>query len=184
MKKIVVLNGIHSSGKTSVGHYMQNKGYIFHPEIAMEIHEKGGKIGANAIDIQIRIMKQENFRGESIRNSDKLDVIESWHSAGLAHAVINEPRSVNLLESNLEENIKIYDPLILYLSVDPSVILKRGSLLYPNVDEEIIEFYDNLDKNFRKIFSQFGMKTKMIEANQKLEDVCRLAEQAAYQHLK
>lgn len=175
MKKIIVLNGIHTSGKSTVGKYLGNNGFVYLPEIAMELLDKGIVIGATGdSQIQMEIMKRENNRDKIILSSDYEYIIESRHTAGLAHAKLHGGGIEKAVESMFRSKLELFDPCIVYLNLNTELIKARGSRLYDtscNSFKEVIDFYRRLDECYKEIFLNYKIKTVFLDANMSKEAV-------------
>ena len=183
MKKIVVLNGIHTSGKSTVGRYLNTQGVVYLTEIAMELHKEGIKIGVDGSEeVQIEMMNREDTRDNYVIETNADFAIESWYTAGLAHTRESGNSVYELLEDTLNRKMEEFDPIFVYFDFAPELIPQRGSKLFDPVDIKVIDFYKRLDQHYKEIYDKYNLNRTFVNADQPLERVCEEVKEVALEH--
>ena len=154
MKKIIVLNGIHNSGKSSVGRYLNSHNFSYFPEIADELFKSGYSVGESGNgQLQLRLLELESLRDEEITDIENV-IIESWHTAEIAHARLFDFDIAQKIEEAFAEKLQRFNPLFLYFDLPPELIPQRKSQLFETVSDDIIGFYFRLAEEYKNIFKK------------------------------
>lgn len=127
MKKIIVIVGIHGSGKTTLGKKMEKKGFPFFPEIGAELRKYSDcNVSQEQENFDASIMQLELERDKKIEFLDLIPVIESWHIGNIAFAEArNSLNVVNQYKRKLFEQLEIFYPYIINLKIDKETFISR-----------------------------------------------------------
>ncbi len=184
MKNIIVLNGIHTSGKSTVGKYHGERGFDYLPEIATDLFKSGYGVGAEGgLGLQILLMQKECVRDEQMQENIEKPVIESWHTAVLAHSRVYGGKTKKIIEDSFSESIMGFDPKVIYLELNTKSIKKRNSKIYGVVDEKVLDFYKQLDLAYKKVFHKFSLNVCYVNAEDNIVKVCEAAVNISKNHL-
>ena len=160
-KKIVVLVGVHGSGKTTVGMRLKNDGFDFFPEIGTAMRKKSNK---SVCDSQIffdkQVLSRELERDCDEINMSKYPVIETWHIGNYAFALTRDSLISNY-EAIIEKQLQKLYPLVIWLKIDDETFLSRNNekKIHPI---ESLDFYKRLEVNLEDILFCYVYK-KMID---------------------
>lgn len=136
MKKIIVLVGIHGSGKSTLGRKLEKEGFPFFSEIGAELRKYSScNVSQKQEDFDALVMKRELERDKQIECLDSIPVIESWHIGNIAFAEARN--SSNILyqyKRKLFDQLEIFYPYIINLEISKETFLKRVNekLISPN----------------------------------------------------
>lgn len=129
MKRIIILVGIHGSGKSTLGMKFKKFGYPFFPEIGAILRKDSCyNVSQKQEDFDKLVMEMELKRDKEIAALDSIPVIESWHIGNIAFAQARN--SINIVDNyqkKLFEQLKIFYPYIIRLEIDKDTFLKRVS---------------------------------------------------------
>ncbi len=161
-KKLVVLVGIHSAGKSTIRKELENLGYTTEEECAELLRvTQNCKAGASAtIDFEYLVRLSEIERDKlRVWNTDII-FVESWHFLTLAYMLT---RGVVLddLKDYLEyvkKQMANYNVYCLFLKSDPTKILERSRKLHSENDvEQYFDFYRMLEINIKKVLQTLNV---------------------------
>lgn len=136
MKKIVVIVGIHGSGKTTLGRKMEKEGFPFFAEIGAELRKNSDcNVSQKQENFDKCVMKLELERDKKIKLLDSVPVIESWHIGNIAFAEArNSSNVVKQYKRKLFERLEIFYPYIINLKIGKETFINRVNekLISPN----------------------------------------------------
>lgn len=95
MKKIIVSNGVHGAGKSTIGRLFvdRNRGFAYFPEIGGQLRRE---VSYNALqskeDFDLEVIKRELARDEQLLISPNTPVVETWHIGNMAYALARNPQ--------------------------------------------------------------------------------------------
>lgn len=158
---LVTLNGVHASGKSTIGSFLDNQGYRFLPETAQRLIDEGsydpGKDSTS--NFQESVFQYECQRDRSIIDQGNSAFIETWHIGNIAHAEIVAGQSLvqqqkeylHLFKEKTDFEIKA-----IYLDISDDEILDRSNL-YDVEDDEVLDFYNEIDNLIFQLYDQFDI---------------------------
>lgn len=94
MKKIIVFNGVHGAGKSTLAQLFveRNQGFAYFPEIGGQLRQE---VSYNALqskeDFDLEVMKRELRRDAQLFTDPKTPVVEIWHIGNMAYALARNP---------------------------------------------------------------------------------------------
>lgn len=84
---VVLLLGIHGSGKSTLGRALADRGFTFHPEIGTEMRAVGDQAVSEAQEgFDRHVMALELSRDQKLFGDGGLPIIETWHLGNIAFA--------------------------------------------------------------------------------------------------
>lgn len=165
--RFLVLNGVHTAGKTTAGEFLAEEGYDFRPEIAARLMEREGFEGSRSgtEEFQRLVHEREVDRERRLLSAGRDAVIETWHTGCIAHTreVVGNDLAARQRE-RLEAVLRRPDVEVtaLYISVPPEVVPERSDR-FDESDEEIVDFYARVGENIRELYRECEIPYVEIE---------------------
>lgn len=172
MSRLVVLSGINCTGKTTLGKFLEKKGFRFEPqmgEVVSKKFDRGAGIFARE-GFDKLVMEYEFKRDSKLLKAKEPIVVESWHPDNIAHARIRAPGVAKIYAQRFREQVRLFDVLVIYLDLDPKIIFSRTTYL-PNLRERVLTFYKKLRINIISILEEFSLERKVIDSSKPLSQV-------------
>lgn len=164
-KNLIVLVGIHSSGKSTVRKKLEELGYTTEEECAEILRvTQNYKAGAAAkIDFEYFVRQAETRRDKIREWKTNIVLVESWHFLTLAYMLTRGMQLKDLKEymDYVKEQMDYYNVSCLFLKSDPTKILDRSRKLHSEEDvEQYYDFYILLEQNIQKILETLQVPFK------------------------
>lgn len=155
-KNLIVLVGIHSAGKSTIRHKLEELGYSTEEECAEILRvTQNCQAGANAkINFEHLVRKAETERDHNRIWKSDVVFVESWHFLTLAYMLTRGMQLCELEEyiKYVKQEMKRYNVYCFFLKSDPYKILERSRKLHSEEDiDQYYDFYIALEKNIQKI---------------------------------
>jgi len=172
-KKIIVLSGIPSSGKTTIGKLLNKKGYFYVPEIAEQLIKKGVTTGVDANPMLDKtIMEVELQRDKYLFSLNKnLLVIETWHPGNIAYACLRNPPIAKQYKQIFQKILKYHKVFGIYLNIPLDIFWKRTVKYKRDGRQEIVMFFKRLQNEILACHKEFGIPLVKINSNQSKKTV-------------
>ena len=158
-KSIVVITGIHSSGKTRLGNLLQHNGFVFFSEIGSELRKETTKnVSQSQIDFDLHVMEMEIKRDQRIVSLDSIAVIETWHVGNIAFAESRGSISVATeYRRKLYEQLERIMPIVIKLDISDTTFLQRAS--EKNISpSDALTFYRKVEQNLDRLLDELSQK--------------------------
>jgi len=167
--RFLVLNGIHTAGKTTIGRYLEDEGYDYRPEIAAQLIEQEEFTGSTAgtEKFQRTVYERECERDTRLVDAGQSAVIETWHPGSIAHAMeVASRQLVERMEQYLVEMLDRPDVEVtaVFLSVPPERIPERSDR-FDEDDPEVVEFYESVRDNTKAVYREYGIPYVEVETD-------------------
>lgn len=127
MKDIIVLTGIHGSGKSTLGRKFEKEGYLFFPEIGTGLREKWDcNVSQRQESFDQIVMEMELERDKELEITAGFPVVESWHIGNIAFAQARGSSVVaDMYIRKLFIQLERFYPYIIRLDIDKDLFFKR-----------------------------------------------------------
>ena len=163
---IYILNGVHASGKSTVGKLLEQEGFNYLPEIASELMKDPAYEPGKDSDkeFQKEVFYRE-IRRDNHRNLNDNTIIETWHLGNLSHAlVVADDELIRKEKEYLDRFIEEKDVKVkaLYLDISFEEIFERSSI-YTEEDKEVKDFYRMIEENLYNIYDNLEIDYKIID---------------------
>jgi hypothetical protein len=169
-KRLVVTNGVHGAGKTTVGKMVAESLAIPHKE------EIGGKlrhqVDYNALQsssgFDREVMRRELLRDHELLRDDSTDafIVETWHTGNIAYAL---QRSPDIASAYIEEFRKLlprFGALHIMFLIDNQNFLQRSTeKISPEDTGKLLDFYLAVAGHTRFLYNSLGLKNSEIDNN-------------------
>lgn len=162
MKEIVVFNGIHGAGKTTLAEAL----IASSPDLFEFFFEIGGRlrqeVSYNALikreEFDSLVMKRELARDEALLICPRIPVVETWHIGNLAYAQVRSPQMVDGYRQALERQMKSFRPFAFLVTIRRETFLGRVTeRVAPEQIEQLAEFYRCVEENTLSIYHSLGI---------------------------
>ena len=173
MTRVIAINGIHGSGKSTVGRRLAElTNATFYPEI-------GGELRKQITDSTMQsgehfdrlVMEMEFDRDLRILSGNGVSIIETWHYGNLAYARIRSPRVYSEYVSRLKQHLRQFTASAILLEIEPQVFLRRMTEKVKPVDiPAYIEFFERIKQNTHDAYREFGVEYRCIDSSRTLRE--------------
>ncbi|MCJ7478609.1 MAG: hypothetical protein MUP63_00330 [Candidatus Nanohaloarchaeota archaeon QJJ-7] len=162
MKRFLILNGVHTAGKTSVGRYLEECGFTYQSEMATQLIESEGYDAGKDADheFQKEIYKRERERDRDLLESEMNSIIETWHIGNIAHS--REVSEDGLVEEHQDylgrlqerEDLQI---AAIYINISVTEIMNRTDFFSQDEKEEVEDFFDSIHQNIMELYETYDI---------------------------
>ncbi len=173
-KHLVVLNGPHGAGKSTIGRSLAVK------FAAPYLEEIGGKLRGevkyNSLDstseFDREVMRRELLRDhQTLRDSSAtISIVETWHTGNIAYALKRSPDIALKYIEILRKQLLNFEVHHLQFVVSDEVFLKRVS---ENVGRDelykLLLFYKDINKFTKDLYQSFGFRNVEIDNSDSLK---------------
>jgi dephospho-CoA kinase len=167
-KPIVVANGPHGTGKTTVSRVVsQDTGSRYLEEIGGQLRKE---VDYNAIestvDFDREVMRRELLRDHQLLRAPNSEtyIVETWHTGNIAYAL---KRSPSLAASYIEEfkkQLQKFSVFHILLTINDSTFLHRATeKVVEAKTNELLCFYRDITAHTRKLYSMLNLDYKEVE---------------------
>lgn len=173
MKRIIVLNGVHSSGKSTIGKSLAERDnrLEFFYEIGGELRDEVDYNSLTTYDeYDAEIFRRELLRDSKLIDTVRIPVVETWHVGNIAYAMLRSPSLVPGLLSGFEARLKVFDPVFIAVTIDSETFLKRArENIVPYETEEAMSFFRKVYENMIELYGRYQLNYFEIENNGGIE---------------
>jgi len=167
MKTIIVLSGIPTSGKTTIGRLLEQKGYFYVPEIVEQFIKQGMTTGVDANSIlDEMIMEAELQRDKRLFSLKKNPlIIETWHPGNIAYACLRNPsiaEQYRQIFGKIAKYNKIYG---IYLNIPFGTFWKRTGKYKKEDCQRIVAFFKRWQNEIVNCYEEFRVPLRKIDSN-------------------
>ena len=170
MVRLLILNGVHNSGKTTLGESLRNMGYDFQNEMAEILMSGNETIGMMcAKDFQKKVIDCEIERDAEISRCERNAIIETWHIGILAHTYLlgtseDIKRQENYIRNFLNSGNAVH---AVFLMTHSKAIDERNTgrriKVYDSITPEILDFYTCIQEKIFSIYDKFSIRNTTID---------------------
>lgn len=169
MKKMVVFNGVSSSGKTTLAKILAEKleGTQFFDEIGGALRKN---VSYNVLqpirDFDKEVMKRELLRDTEVIRCEKTPMVETWHLGNMAYILTRNPSLFSIYAKILKQKLEVFQPFAVLVNINSETFRHRirEKLEVTNM-EQIEEFYRLIFKNTCTLYDSFRIDYKIIDNN-------------------
>lgn len=161
MKKILVFNGVHGAGKSTIARLFveRDRGFAYFPEIGGQLRRE---VSYNALqskeDFDLEVMKREMARDKQLLIDPKIPVIETWHIGNMAYALARNPHLFPNYREGLSKQLLLFDPTAILLDIAWDTFrLRTTEKIASGQVDRLIAFYQEVLENTVKIYGQFDI---------------------------
>jgi thymidylate kinase len=175
---VIVLNGVHTAGKSTVGTRLAAHGLPYYPEIADWLIETWGFSGSLT---GTERFQREVHAAECVRDrvvlAERTCVVETWHPGNLAHTMaMGASRLATTQRSHLQQLADRGDVRIVGLFLDiPVDRIPERSDRFDQDDREALQFYREVSHYTRRVYDRVGMEYIEIDGTAPVESVTAAA---------
>lgn len=174
-KILIPIVGIHSAGKSTIRHKLEQKGYITEEECAEILRVNDKLVAGAAADSSFEelVEKEEKKRDITRKWETQMVFIESWHILTLGYLLTRgvEERRIKYYFEYVEQKKKEYTIYCIFLKSDPRKILERSRKLHSEKDiNDVIAFYSDLEKNIKYVLDKLKIKYKEFNTMKSIDE--------------
>jgi hypothetical protein len=170
MKPIIIFNGAHSSGKSTLARMLCEKHKLpFFHEIGYEVLKSFHYVPTPELDPTI--MQKELERDNGLLSIPSVPVVETWHPGNMAYAYIRNKKAYGKYLQGFEKTLKNFSPIAVNITITETTFKTRYNGNYFNMEfDEIIEFYKEIKKITLKTYRDFKIPYITIVNDNSLEE--------------
>lgn len=154
--KLVVLLGIHGSGKSTLGAALPDDRFKFFPEIGTTLRLQVKEAVTDSQELfDHQVMSQEIARDEEVLNEQRIPVVETWHLGNLAFAMARgSHRTIASYRTVLARQLSRFEVQVVKLNLSDRDFLVR--LTERNVAPmSALRFYRLVERHQNDIMTEF-----------------------------
>lgn len=148
MRDIIVLNGKHQAGKTTLGTMLLEKSdkFKFFPEIGGQLRNEVQYNSLSSSEpFDREVMRRELERSQEILQCQKIPVVETWHPGNIAYAEQRSPLMVPEYLRKAEEELGIFKPIPVIVDVtEPTFRSRITEHIRPDEVDILAQFYQGI----------------------------------------
>ena len=148
MRDIIVLNGKHQAGKTTLGTMLleRSNNFTFFPEIGGQLrHEVAYNSLESSEPFDREVMRRELARSQEILQCPKIPVVETWHPGNIAYAEQRSPGMVPEYLARVENELEMFNPIPVIVDVtEPTFRARITEHIHPDEVGKLAEFYQGI----------------------------------------
>lgn len=170
-KEVIVLLGIHASGKTTAGKFLESHGFSFFPEIGEQIRRQVSFDFLTSVEwFDREVMNRELARDQGVLNSSRPVAIETWHIGNIAYAAIRSPRVAEIYLSKLQRQVDSIEPRCLLFQISEETFKARSKEpVTSGTEDDRLRFFLQVQNNLLQVLSDLNLSYTMIDGNQSQE---------------
>lgn len=182
-KTILVFNGIHGAGKTTLAKNLAERHpstFIFYPEIGGQLRQE---VDYNSLesgeDFDREVMRRELERDEMIilQSPGKIPLIETWHFGNIGYVAVRSPGLISEYIRALKIQLQFFRPIPVFVDISWQVFRSRiTERIKPTQVEELINFYRGISDEIRGIYNEFNIDYILIRNDGELNKSIKLLE--------
>ncbi len=166
-KPIIVLNGVHGAGKTTLATLLEqrNDRYQRFPEIGAMLRQE---VGMNALSSDERfdteVIRRETVRDSILFATQKIPLVETWHIGNLAYVSTRSPRLLASYEKCFPQFLSLFDPLAIFITIPWNTFAQRATeKIEPEQRQELQRFYECIQHVIEASYARFHIPFFRIE---------------------
>lgn len=166
MKMIIVLSGIHSSGKSTLGRSLGEQGYAYVLEIVERFIEQGITTGVKAEPTLDEMIMEAEFQRDKylFRSARDPIIVETWHPGNIAYATLRNPIVATRYKKRFGPIAKHHRIYGIYLRIGDHTFLERTRKYIGQDALQAIEFFHNLEQTTLACYRDFQLPLIEIDA--------------------
>ncbi len=161
-KRIVVMNGPHGAGKTTISKRISPTiGVEFIPEIGGKLRQEVSYNSLeSSVDFDREVMRREILRDHQLLRSDdnKKYMVETWHTGNIAYAIQRSPSLIPIYLREYEKQLRKFSAMHLLINVDDQTFMER---ITENVTDdrknELLMFYKKIIESTKSLYSRYNL---------------------------
>jgi hypothetical protein len=191
-RPFIVVNGMHTAGKTTSLEYLSSLGYLGHAEIGWAFRQSIAYQNPGARTLQgddlewfdTAILEMELARDQFIQGIPYLPhCVETWHIGNLAYASQRSPHLVSKFETVFLAQTAKMGPAFIFLVIDRPTFMARCTMDDMDKDD-LYTFYTRIRDVTIGYLEQHRLKHYVVENNDSLEDLKHSLEAIVRQELR
>lgn len=172
-KDIVIVLGMHGSGKTTIGKFLNSIGFSYFEEIGTDLRKTCSCTVLDSCYLFDReIMLKEIERDQLLLSQERTPVIETWHIGNIAFSSIRKNTEiVKEYENRFKNQLKKFNPTILLISISDEVFIKRASEKGIKNKQKLLTFYKHVFEEEKRIIENYRFPVLEITGDKKISEL-------------
>lgn len=166
-KKIIVFNGVHGAGKSTLVQALaaQKSQFVAYPEVGRLIREE---VTYNALEsgeaFDREVIKRELAQDQVLVQASHTPLVETWHIGNLGYMRARTPHLIEEYTAILEKQLTVIDPICIFVHIDWDLFRKRATeKIKPDQMEELIRFFSIIRETTIKLYDQLKLPYFTVE---------------------
>lgn len=179
-KPIIVSNGIHGAGKTTISKSLADRHQIldFQYEIGGHLRQQ---VTFNALSpvqsFDEQVMRAELARDKGLLHSGKIPIVETWHVGNIAYAQKRSPEVAGLYRIAFERQMQHFMPYGLFFDIDDSTFFERMTeRVSQGEHSQLLDFYRGIQSAILNLYQEYAIPYQRIVNTNTIEQALREAE--------
>jgi hypothetical protein len=166
-----VLLGIHTAGKSTLGHMFQNKGFPFFPEVAIGfLNNQYPWLLDDHFDVQV--MANEFKRDQLFYGLHDPFFVETWHIGNMAYARARNSKVIDKYYYQIRQHVEYFSPTVYLLAIPPEIISVRSKYFSDSDNiKQVIDFYRKVTVELYSVIELLKITPVIIDATSNAESV-------------
>lgn len=181
MKKIVILNGIHSSGKSTLARLLakEDDAFAYYPEIGGQLRTI---MGSNAMrsgeEFDKEVMQRELVRDGEILTCTEIPIVETWHIGNIAYVHARNRHLEKQYRAHLEEQLKRFRVYGLLVDISWETFRMRATeRIAPSEMDELVNFYAHVLETTYGMYERYSIPHVTVRNEGIISDALQSARQ-------
>jgi len=168
MKQIIVLNGVHQAGKSTMGARLAGAfpGFSFYGELGADVRSRiGGSPTDHDEGFDREVIRVECARDRLLLGTAIVPIVETWHIGNMAYALERSPRLGSLYERLVRRKMAVFHPFVILIDITEEVFAERSASKYDQKTTMALwRFYEAIRRNLLNIYARFKIRSAVISA--------------------
>ncbi|MCL5436821.1 MAG: ATP-binding protein [Candidatus Dependentiae bacterium] len=171
-KKVVVFNGVHSAGKSTLAQALaeHDDRFIFYPEIGRKVREE---VTYNALEsgeeFDREVIRRELAQDAELIKEPKIPLVETWHIGNLGYMRARTPHLMPEYTRSLERQLDVIEPICLLIEIDWDTFRTRATeKIRPDQMDELIRFFSVIRETTLELYRSLDIRYHAIENRNEL----------------
>lgn len=166
-KKIVVFNGVHGAGKSTIVQALaaQKSQFVAYPEVGRLIREE---VTYNALEsgeaFDREVIKRELAQDSILTTVTHVPLVETWHIGNLGYMQARTPHLIEEYTAILEKQLTVIDPICIFVHIDWDLFRRRATeKIKPDQMDELVRFFSVIKDTTLELYKQLGLAYFTVE---------------------
>lgn len=186
-KMLIVTNGVHGAGKTTVGKLVAVELRIpYKPEIGGQLRQEVDyNAMESATDFDREVMRRELMRDHQVqRDSNEAFILETWHTGNIAYALERNPKFAQTYMIELARQLKKFNVFHCLFQINDQTFINRATeRVHPGEMNSLVEFYRRIEDHTIRLYQNFQLSFSTVDNNGDLTEAHKTSSNLTRAHL-
>lgn len=169
-KKLIILNGPHGAGKTTIARLLELKfGIPFVSEVGSKLRrEVDYNAMESGVDFDREVMRREILRDHLLSRDRDIGgfIVETWHTGNIAYSSERSPEFLQKYIKEFEKQLQRFSVRHFLLNISDSTFLERATEnVQEDKKEQLLCFYKKIAEYTRSLYLRYNLEFDEINNN-------------------